>query len=64
MTKTHVLSNGPQGISTKLAPKWEGPYEIIEVRPPNAYILKMENGRKNPKVHVVGVKEISRGSRE
>ena len=23
MRKAHVLSNGPQGISTKLAPKWE-----------------------------------------
>ena len=39
MRKAHVLSNGPQGISTKLVPKWEGPYEIIKVMPPNVYIL-------------------------
>ena len=35
MRKAHVLSNGPQGISAKLTPDWEGPYEIVEVKPPN-----------------------------
>ena len=61
MRKTHVLSNGPQGISTKLAPKWEGPYEIIEVRAPIVSILKMETGCKKPKVHVGELKKYREG---
>ena len=44
-----------------MAPKWEGPYEIIEVKPPNVYILKVENRRKNPKVHVGELKKYREG---
>ena len=54
-------SNGPQGISARLAPKWEGPYEVVEVKPPNVYIMKMEHGRKNPKVHVGELKKYREG---
>ena len=35
MRKTHILSNAANKISSKLAPNWEGPYEIIEIKPPN-----------------------------
>ena len=45
------VSSGARKFSAKLAPDWEGPFEI-EIKPPNVYILNMENGRKNPKVHV------------
>ena len=61
MRKTHVLSNAAHKISSKLAPDWEGPYEIIETKPPNVYILKMESGRKNPKVHVSDLKKYREG---
>ena len=48
MHRTHILSNAANKISSKLATDWEGPYEIIEIKPPNVYILKMGSGRKNP----------------
>ena len=57
MRKTQVLSSSTQKISAKLAPGWEGPYEIIEVKPPNVYMLDMGNGRRNPKVHVTEIKK-------
>ena len=57
MRKAHVLSNGLQGISAKLALDCEGPYEIVEVKPPNVYMFNMGNGRENPKVHVSELKK-------
>ena len=44
MHKTHVLSSSAQKVSAKLAPNWEGPYDIIGVKPPNVYILDMGTG--------------------
>ena len=61
MRKTHILSNAANKISSKLAPDCMGPYEIIETKPPNVYVLKMDSGRKNPKVHVSELKKY-RGS--
>ena len=61
MRKTHILSNAANKISSKLAPDWEGPYEIIETKSPNVYILKMYSGRKNPKVHVSELKKFREG---
>ena len=61
MRKTHVLSSGAQKVSAKLAPSWEGPYEIIEVKPPNVYMLDMGSGRRNPKVHVKDLKKYREG---
>ena len=52
MRKAHVLLNSAQKLSAKLAPDWVGPYEIIEVKPQNVYMLSMGNGRKNPMIHV------------
>ena len=43
MRKTHVLSSSAQKVSAKLAPNWEGPYEIIEIKPSNFYMLDMGN---------------------
>ena len=59
--KTHLLSCSAQKVSAKLAPDWEGPYQIIEVKPPNVYVLVMGNGRKCPKARK-GTKKVSRGS--
>ena len=59
MRKTHVLSSSTQKISAKLAPGWERPYEIIEVKPPN--MLDIGNGRRNPKDHVTELKKYREG---
>ena len=64
MHKTHILSNAANKISSKLAPDWEGPYEIIETKPPNVYVLKMDSGRRNPKVHVSELKKYREGRAE
>ena len=61
MRKKHILSNAANKISSKLVPDWEGPYEIIEIKPPNVYILKMGSGQKNPKVHVSELKKYREG---
>ena len=61
MRKTHILSNAANKISSKLAPDWEGSYETIETKPPNVYMLKMDSGRKNPKVHVSELKKYREG---
>ena len=62
LRKVHVLSSGARNFTAKLAPDWEGPYKIVEVKPPNVYILDMEGGSTNPKVYVIELKKY-RGSR-
>ena len=52
MRRVHVLSNATQGFSAKLAPKYEGPYEITAKLAPTVYLLEMEGSRRNRKVHV------------
>ena len=61
MRKVHVLSSGARNFSAKLAPDWEGPYKVIEIKPPNVYILDMEGGRRNPKVHVKELRKYREG---
>ena len=61
MCKAHVLSSEARKFSAKLAPDWEGPFVIIEDKPPNVYMLKMGDGRKNPKVHVSELKKYREG---
>ena len=52
LRRVHVLSNAAQGFSAKLAPKYEGPYEITAKLAPTVYLLEMEGSRRNTKVHV------------
>ena len=48
---------GKVGKSKKLLHRWNGPYEIIEVKPPLNYNIKRIGGRKPPKVvHVKMIK--------
>ena len=61
MRKTHILSNAAHKTSSKLAPDWKGPNQIIETKSPNMYVLKMDSGRKNPKVHVSELKKYREG---
>ena len=35
MRKAHVISSGARKFSARLAPDWEGPFEIVEIKPPN-----------------------------
>ena len=56
MRRVHALSNAAQGFSAKLAPKYEGPYEITAKLAPTVYLLKMERSRRNTKVHVGALK--------
>ena len=48
MRRVHVLSSGTQGFSAKLAPKYEGPYKILERKFPTVYVLEIRDGRKKP----------------
>ena len=42
LRRVHVLSSGTQGFSAKLAPKYEGSYEILERKFPTVYVLRMK----------------------
>jgi len=53
MYRSHYLSNKEQGFSAKLAPKWEGPLEIIFKVSRCAYDLKhIATGQLVNKVHI------------
>jgi len=53
MYRSHFLSNKDQGFSSKLAPKWEGPYEVIFKVSRCAYDLKhRDTGQLVNKVHI------------
>ena len=44
MRKTHPLSSGINKFSAKLAPKYEGPLKVVEIRSPTVYILESIGG--------------------
>ena len=52
MRRVHILSNAAQGLSAKLAPRYEGPYKITAKLSSTVYVLEMEGSRRNNKVHV------------
>ena len=54
MRRVLVLSDPSKRFNAKLAPKYEGPFSIVEVKSPLVYVLKsMEgNDRWIAKVHV------------
>jgi hypothetical protein len=52
MYRTHFLSNATAGFTSKLAPRWEGPYKIIERV--SSYVFDLcheETGQLVNKVH-------------
>ena len=57
LRKTHVLSNAAQRFSAKLAPRYEGPFEIIKILSPTVYELGMGASRRGTKVHVSELKK-------
>lgn len=65
LCRTHKLSNAAQRFTAKLAPKYEGPYEILSKLSPTVYQLKVDNNRKIAKIHVSDIKRFipARGSK-
>ena len=55
LRRAHVLSNAAQKFSAKLAPKFEGPFEIVDILSPVVYVVA-DSGRKIAKVHVSQLK--------
>ena len=39
MRRVHVLSDASKKFNKKLAPKYEGPLKIVEIKSPTVYIL-------------------------
>ena len=68
--KTHFLSDAVKKFNAKLAPKFEGPFEIIEILSPTVYVLGQgeESNRRIAKVHVSELKRYlpprARGNRD
>ena len=58
MRRTHPLSSGINKFSAKLAPKYEGPLKIVEIKSPTVYMLENvgEGNRRIAKVHVSELK--------
>jgi len=53
MLKTHFLSDASKGFSAKLAPKREGPFEVVKVVTDNIYdLVSLSTGQKVFKVHI------------
>ena len=55
--KTHTLSDAEKGINAKLAPLYEGPYTIKEVKSENIYIFDMGNSKRMDEAHVFEVRK-------
>lgn len=55
--RAHKLSNADKRFSSKLAPKYEGPFKIIEYLPPSMYELLFENNRRVSRVYVSDLKQ-------
>ena len=46
--RVYVLSSRAQGFSGKLAPKYRGPYKMLERKSPTVYALEIRDGGENP----------------
>ena len=55
MRREHHLSNAAEGFAAKLAPKFAGPYQVVQFQGPNVVILKDDNNRSS-RAHVKDVK--------
>ena len=58
MRRTHYLSDASKKFSAKLAPKYEGPYTVVETLSPVVYMLGTGEGsnRRIAKVHISQLK--------
>lgn len=51
LCRSHKLSNAAQRFSAKLAPRFEGPFEIVKQLSDSVYKLANQNNRRVAKVH-------------
>ena len=60
MRRTHPLTSGINKFSAKLAPKYERPLKIVELKSPTVYTLESvgEGNRRIAKVHVSELKRL------
>ena len=58
MRVNHLLLSGTNRFSSKLAPKYVGPFTIQKVLAPTTYLLDTGSCRKNNKVHVSQLKRL------
>ena len=56
LRRVHVLPRGQDKFAAKLAPLYDGPFEVIEVKSPTVYLLNTGDSRKNNKVHISQLK--------
>ena len=59
MPRTHPLSSGINKFSAKLAPKYEGPLKIVEIKSSAVYTLESV-GKGNRRIANVHVSELKR----
>ena len=58
LRKAHHLSDAVKKSNAKLAEKYEGPYEVVEILSPTVYVLRQGKvaNRRLAKVHVSRLK--------
>ena len=57
LAKNFALSNAAEGFNAQLAPKWTGPYTVLEKCSGDVFILERP-GRENIKLHVSTLKRV------
>lgn len=60
LRRTHVLSSAANAISSKLAPKYDGPFLVIKRVGYNLYVIRKPNSRKTERAHVKDLKPFHR----
>lgn len=56
MKRTHPLSSKVEHFAGKLAPKFEGPYELVARKGGNIFVLRCDKTNKNTTAHVKDLK--------
>ena len=64
LRRIKVLSNAAEGISGKLAEKWDGPFKIVEKMSPTVYRLEGVNAKGYDMVDVSRLKRFIAPRRE
>ena len=59
MRKVHDLSDASKKFNKRLAPKYEGPFKIVEVKSPTVYILDSAE-RRSRRLAMIHVSELKR----
>ena len=57
LAKNFALSNAAEGFNAQLAPKWTGPFTVLEKCSGDVFILERP-GRENVKLHVSALKRV------